>query len=90
MVAVPVEEYGGARTEFESLVLLAGNTDLHQWFTFPSMGRDEVLLFRAFDSERIAQHKPFWTPHCAFADPNAGADAPPRQSVEMRAICIFA
>lgn len=89
MVAVPVDEYGGARTEFESLVLTAGDTTQHQWFTFPDMSSDEVLLFRAFDSERVAEQQPFWTPHCAFADPTVGSDAPGRQSVEMRAICIF-
>ena len=50
---------------------------------------DEVVLFRAYDSDRAQQGLPFWTPHTAFADPTAGDDAPARQSVELRAICMF-
>jgi len=90
MVPIMVTEYGGLRTEFESLLLVAGeHTQTHQWFTFPALNADEMVMFRAYDSDLAAAEKPFWTPHCAFADTAAGADAPPRESVEMRAICLF-
>ena len=60
-----------------------------RWYTFPSMTRDEVVMFRAFDSDLVDRGEPFWTPHSAFRDPTAGDDAPPRASIEMRAICLF-
>ena len=53
------------------------------------MERDEVVVFRAYDSERAEAGQPFWTPHSAFIDPVAGPDAPTRESIEMRAICLF-
>ncbi len=90
MAPILVAEYGGLRTEFESLVLLAGeHTQGHRWFTFPNLTADEVVMFRAYDSALATAAKPFWTPHCAFADVTAGAHPPPRESVEMRAICLF-
>lgn len=90
LVAIDVPEYGGQKTEFESFALRAdGHLQCHRWYTFPQMREDEVLIFRAFDSDCLASARPFWTPHSAFADPNAGANPVPRQSVEMRAICLF-
>ena len=53
------------------------------------MTSQEVVIFRAYDSDRVAAGGPFWTPHTAFLDPTVGPDAPPRISVEMRAICLF-
>ena len=85
-----VPEYGGVPTGFESFAV-APPDPAHppRWVTFPAMTRDEVVAFRAYDSERAATGKTFWTPHSAFADPNVPADAPARVSLEMRAICLF-
>ena len=47
------------------------------------------VAFRAYDSDRVAKGEPFWTPHSAFVDPTVPADAPARESLEMRAICLF-
>jgi hypothetical protein len=30
-----------------------------------------------------------WTAHCAFEDPASRADAPPRESIEMRTLAFF-
>ncbi len=86
-----VEEYGGLPTQFESFLLLppGEGTKKRRWFTFPEMTADEVVLFRAYDSERAQSGEPFWTPHTAFVDPTVDDDAPRRASVETRAICIF-
>lgn len=85
-----VEEYGGVPTAFYSFAVSAPTTSAeHRWVTFPEMTPDEVVVFRAYDSERVERGQPFWTPHSAFADPVVGDDAPPRESVEMRAICLF-
>ena len=85
-----IEEYAGITSRFETfLVLPPGERDARRWSTFPGMTPDEVVWFRAFDSDRVARGEPFWTPHTAFVDPTAGPDAEPRRSIETRAICLF-
>ena len=84
-----VEEYGGVRTQFESFALLPPQPDESRaWYTFPRLAGDEVLLFRAYDSEAADSGRPFWTPHTAFRDPVVGENASPRESVEVRALCF--
>jgi hypothetical protein len=57
----------------------------HQWWYFPSMSRDEALLFKLHDSD----HSVAWrVPHTAFRDAQA-AGAHPRESVEFRTIAFF-
>ncbi|MEM7078324.1 MAG: CmcJ/NvfI family oxidoreductase [Pseudomonadota bacterium] len=87
MVAVRVATYGGLTTEFDSLALTPQGAEGNRWYTFPAMNIDEVLVFRAYDSNAVAQSQPFWAPHTAFLDP-FHLDTP-RCSVEMRAICLF-
>ena len=85
-----IESYAGVRAEFESMLLRPpSGQDRRRWYTFPELRADEVLLFRAFDSDRVRAGQPFWTPHTAFVDPTAGPDAPGRVSAEIRAICFF-
>lgn len=58
----------------------------HRWYYFPEMVENEVLLFVLADSdERRTQH----VGHTSFEDPTSAADAPPRESVEIRTICIY-
>ncbi len=59
----------------------------HRWFFFPSMMPSEALIFRGYDSSETVSH-PF-TPHTAFDVPNSPADAPPRKSIELRAMAFF-
>lgn len=88
LAAVRVAEYGGVETQFDAFGLLEPSQDVaNRWYTFPQMQHEEVVVFRAFDSDCVADGNPFWTPHCAFRDPHAGNT--PRHSVEMRAICLF-
>jgi hypothetical protein len=89
LTPVRVAEYGGLRTEFDAFSVAPPERDEYRWYTFPDMTPDEVVVFRAFDSRRVENHQPFWTPHSSFRDPCRPADAPARRSVEMRAICLF-
>ncbi len=62
------------------------HSDRHQWFYFPAMATDEVVLIKCFDSDRGRAR---WSAHTAFADPTTPADAPPRASIEIRTIAFF-
>jgi hypothetical protein len=59
----------------------------HRWFYFPEMGRNEALVFKVYDSAKDGR-APF-TPHTSFEDPTAPPNAPPRQSIEARALAFF-
>ena len=59
----------------------------HRWFYFPQMGRDEALVFKVFDSETDGRAR--FTPHTSFDDPSTPLGAPPRQSIEARALAFF-
>ena len=57
----------------------------HRWWYFSDMNRDEVLLFKFYDSD----HSRAWrVPHTAFFHPGAeGANV--RQSIELRSVAYF-
>jgi hypothetical protein len=59
----------------------------HRWFYFPRMRRDEALVFKVYDSRQDGRAR--FTPHTSFDDPNSPPDAPPRQSIEARALAFF-
>lgn len=59
----------------------------HRWYYFPEMQMDEALLFKTFDSETDGRTR--FTIHSSFADPDAPADAPPRESIETRCLLFF-
>ena len=65
------------------------NAQANQCYIYPSMSRSEVLVFRTFDSRLAASGDAFWTPHSAFIDNTIGTNAQARESVEMRALCLF-
>jgi hypothetical protein len=58
----------------------------HRWYYYPDMTPDEVLVFKQFDSDPAAVRR---TPHSAIVDPNSAADAAPRYSMEIRALCFL-
>ena len=51
------------------------------------MTRDEVLLFKQQDSDRTRPGRSCF--HTAFRDRTARLDAPPRESIEVRAVAFF-
>jgi len=59
----------------------------HRWFYFPEMRRDEALVFKVYDSENDGRAR--FTPHTSFDDPSTPPGAPPRQSIEARALAFF-
>lgn len=65
----------------------AMHSHAHRWSYFPAMTRDEVLVFKQFDSApgSVASY----TPHAAFEHPAAPADAPLRESIEIRCLLVY-
>ncbi len=59
----------------------------HRWVYFPEMRRDEALVFKVYDSEKVGRAR--FTPHTSFDDPNSPLNAPARQSIEARAFAFF-
>ncbi len=59
----------------------------HRWFYLPEMTPDEALLIKCFDSAEDGRAR--FTAHTAFDDPASPADAPPRESIEVRTLAIF-
>lgn len=56
----------------------------HRWFYFPNMRTDEALLLKCYDSREDGRAR--FAPHTAFIDPKTPPDAPPRESIELRAL----
>ena len=59
----------------------------HVWFYFPKMRRDEALVFKCYDSKRDGRAR--FTAHTGFEDPTSPPNAPPRESIEIRALVFF-
>ena len=59
----------------------------HRWYYFPRMRRDEALVFKVYDSAKDGRAR--FTPHTSFEDPQSPPGAPPRQSIEARALAFF-
>jgi hypothetical protein len=59
----------------------------HRWFYAPRMSRDEVLLFRCYDSTEQGQAR--FVPHAAFRDSTAPHTAAPRESIELRCLAFY-
>ena len=59
----------------------------HRWFYFPEMRRDEALVFKVYDS--VTDGRARFTAHTSFDDPTSPPGAPPRQSIEARALAFF-
>jgi hypothetical protein len=58
----------------------------HRWYYVHRMRPDEMFAFKLYDSD---PDRPQWTGHTAFADPESPADAPPRQSMEIRTVSFI-
>lgn len=58
-----------------------------RWTYFSHMRRDEALVFKCYDSETDGRAR--FTAHASFEDPRSPADAPPRESIEVRALALW-
>lgn len=69
---------------FEGLVV--AHDPGHRWCWFSGLDRDQAIIFKTNDSRPDAAH---CVPHVAFDNPECPPDAPPRASIEMRAIAYW-
>jgi len=75
-----------ALSSFQQYRLLDVNSNQHKWVYFSAMKKNEVLLFKQFDSDTSLPGRLCF--HTAFHDPNA-PECPERQSIEARGIAFF-
>ncbi|MFK3795546.1 CmcJ/NvfI family oxidoreductase [Pseudomonas sp. NPDC088444] len=59
----------------------------HRWYYFPQLRPEEALLLKIYDSRTDIAARA--GAHTAFDDPNTPDDAPPRRSIELRALVFF-
>jgi hypothetical protein len=59
----------------------------HHWNYFPRMERNEAILIKCYDSMKDGRAR--FSLHSAFIDPTSPPDAPPRESIEVRAFAFF-
>ena len=60
----------------------------HRWYYYPQLRPEEALLLKIYDSltDGVARAGA----HTAFDDPSTPVGAPPRRSIELRALVFFA
>jgi hypothetical protein len=58
-----------------------------RWYWFPRLRSDEPLLLKIYDSRDDGTAR--LTAHSAFVHPDTAADAPPRRSIELRALLFW-
>jgi hypothetical protein len=59
----------------------------HRWFYYPRLRADEALLIKTYDS--LDDGTARFSAHTAFDDPTSDAGAPPRESIDVRALVFF-
>lgn len=59
----------------------------HRWYYYPHLRPQEALLLKIYDSRADGVARA--GAHTAFDDPTTPADAPPRRSIELRALVFF-
>lgn len=64
-----------------------GHSEGQRWFYFPELQPDEAILIKSHDSDESGIAR--FAPHSAFDDPASPADAPPRESIEARALVFY-
>ncbi len=76
---------GPADREFTLQTNMVTHNPGHRWVYFSDMTRDELLIFRGYDSDPTRSRG---VPHTAFDDPGA-VDSPPRESIDIRCVAFF-
>ena len=64
----------------------AAHHDDHRWYYYPNMTRDELLIWKGYDSTEVPARPPM---HSAFDDPRTPENAAERKSVEVRVLCLL-
>jgi len=68
-------------------IYLVQRSPYHRWAYFPEMARHEALIFKQYDSQVSGIAR--FTPHSAFDLPDIPADAPLRESIEVRCLVTY-
>ena len=85
-----VHDYAGSGVDFEALAIIEpGAASAQRWYAFPELRPDEVVAFRTYDSDLVADATTYFTPHSAFRDAEVEIGRPARQSIELRANCLY-
>jgi hypothetical protein len=69
-------------------VMAIKHRDSHRWFYFPAMTVDEVLIFKSFDPRESGARR--YGAHSSVDEPDMTGDERIRESIEIRAVAIFA
>lgn len=59
----------------------------HRWRYFPQMQAHEAVMIKCYDSAKDGRAR--FSLHTSFDDPTSPSDAPPRESIEIRAFAFF-
>ena len=62
------------------------HSEKHKWWYFPDMESDKVIVLKTYESE---EGRARFVGHSAFVDSTSRADAPARESCEIRTIAFF-
>lgn len=68
-------------------IYVAKHSLRHRWSYFPKMDRYEALVFKQYDSQLGGVAR--FTLHSAFDLPEIPADAPLRESIELRCLVVY-
>ena len=68
-------------------IFVMRHSNAHRWWYFPKMTPENVLLLKTYESETDGRAR--FLGHSAFDDPNTLADAPVRESIEIRTMAFF-
>ena len=71
---------------YQQYLLGDRNSQAHRWFYFPQMTKEEVLLFKQWDSDRTLSGRVCF--HTAFNSLDEAEGARCRESIEIRAFCF--
>jgi hypothetical protein len=82
VTAITAERSGDIRHDTTGYL----HNEAHRWYYYPDMTRDEVIVFKAHDTDPTRSRR---VPHTAFTDPTAPPGVPTRASVEMRGLALF-
>jgi hypothetical protein len=74
------------KPEWSVVVVVVRHNTRQRWAYFPSLTRDEVLVFKSHDSD---PRQPRHVPHSAFKDPSCPSGVTPRASVEARMVAFW-
>ncbi|QGG96653.1 CmcJ/NvfI family oxidoreductase [Actinomarinicola tropica] len=87
---IHVEDYGGTGATFDALAIRApGAERQHAWYAYPEMQPHEAVAFRTYDTALVDRGQVWFTPHSAFHDPEVPIGHPARESIELRATCLY-